>query len=134
MWHGVGFIAGILVIAIIVTMALRIGNIDFEMGVGPVDDDGRPRHPPVRVHTDQVLRDGEARHWPAWVGLILSIVIVAGAWGNMKAAGESMDEVRATMSSMGGGAKTTPTESTAPSAPAESTPDAPSSDDSPQSP
>ena len=134
MWHGVGFIAGILVIVIIVTMALRIGNIDFEKGVAPWMTTAVLAILLFVFTLIKFLADGEARHWPAWVGLILSIVIVAGAWGNMKAAGAGMDEVRATMSSMGGGAKTTPTESTAPSAPAESTPDAPSSDDSPQSP
>ena len=30
----------------------------------------------------------------AWLGLILSIVIVVGAWANMRAAGESLGDVR----------------------------------------
>ena len=135
MWHGVGVVAGLLAIVIIITMALRIGNISFEGGIAPWMTTAVLAILLFVFTVIKFLADGEFRTIWAWIGLVLSIVIVAGAWANMKAAGAGMDEVRATMSSMGGsGAKTTPTESAAPSTPAESASDAPSSDDSPQSP
>src|SRR4029450_8605982 len=35
MWHGIGWIAGLLAIAIIVWQAIRLANIDVEIGVTP---------------------------------------------------------------------------------------------------
>ena len=35
MWHGVGWIAGLLAIALIVWQAIRLANIKFEIGVTP---------------------------------------------------------------------------------------------------
>ena len=35
MWHGIGFLAGLLAIALIVWQAIRLANIKFEIGVGP---------------------------------------------------------------------------------------------------
>ncbi len=35
MWHGIGWLAGLLAIAIIVWQALRLANIEFEIGVTP---------------------------------------------------------------------------------------------------
>ena len=37
MWHGVGWIAGLLAIALIVWQAIRLANIELEIGVTPVD-------------------------------------------------------------------------------------------------
>ena len=35
MWHGVGLLAGLLAIALIVWQAIRLANIKFEIGVTP---------------------------------------------------------------------------------------------------
>lgn len=134
MWHGVGFIAGILAIVIIVSMALRIGNIDFEKGIAPWMTTAVLAILLLVFTVIKFLADGEFRTIWAWIGLVLAIVIVAGAWANMKAAGAGMDEVRATMGSMtGSGDKAATTETPAPSAPADTTPEAPAGDDTPGS-
>ncbi len=103
MWHGIGFIAGILAIVIIVSMALRIGKIDFERGIAPWMTTAVLAILLFVFTLIKFLADGEFRTIWAWIGLILAIVIVAGSWANMKAAGAGMDEVRATMGSMSGG-------------------------------
>jgi hypothetical protein len=98
MWHGVGFLAGLLVIALIVWQAIRLANIQFEIGVGPamvttalaallliftfirfIDKPGGDLASSV---VDRTI-------W-AWLGLILALVIVGGAWMNMQASGESV--------------------------------------------
>ena len=38
MWHGIGVIAGLLAIVIVVWQAIRLANINIEIGVTPVDD------------------------------------------------------------------------------------------------
>jgi hypothetical protein len=140
MWHGVGFIAGLLAIVIIVSMALRLGNINLDKGVAPWMTTAVLAILLLVFTVIKFLADGEFRTIWAWIGLVLAIIIVGGAWANMKAAGEGLAEVRATVGGMtaGGGEKTAPAESAAPStpvpsAPADSTPEAPSGDDTPQS-
>ena len=107
MWHGVGFLAGLLAIALVVWQAIRLANIEFEIGVGPamvtaalavlllifavirfLDKPGGSLASSV---VDRTI-------W-AWLGLILAIVIVVGAWLNMQASGES---VQAMMDRFGG--------------------------------
>jgi hypothetical protein len=39
----------------------------------------------------------------AWLGLVLAIIIVGGAWMNMQAAGEGLGDVRAKVSAMTAG-------------------------------
>jgi hypothetical protein len=140
MWHGVGFIAGLLVIAIIVWQAVRLANINIEVGVTPamitaalsvllliftfirfIDKPG-----------GSLASDVVDRTVWAWLGLILAIVIVVGAWLNMQAAGEGLGDIRSRVESMtgsgggGGGAaaaappaEPTPAPPAAPAAPAE---------------
>ena len=91
MWHGVGFLAGLLAIALIVWQAIRLANIEIEIGVGPAMVTAalsillliftfiRFIDKPSGACLDRTI-------W-AWLGLILAIVIVAGAWLNMKATG-----------------------------------------------
>ena len=66
------------------------------------------------------LADNEFRTFWAWLGLILAIVIVVGAWMNMQAAGESLTDVRNRMSSMTAGAGASRSTSDAPPAPVDS--------------
>jgi hypothetical protein len=46
------------------------------------------------------LTHNEFRTFWSWIGLLLSIIIVAGAWANMKAAGESFGDMKDKMASM----------------------------------
>jgi hypothetical protein len=49
------------------------------------------------------LTHGTARHWPAWIGLLLSIVIAAAALMRAKAEGVQIPKMPSTPSSAGGG-------------------------------
>jgi amino acid transporter len=127
MWNGIGVLAGLLLIALIVWQALRLANINLEVGVTPsmitaalsvllvifvairfLDKPG-----------PSIANAGVDRTIWAWLGLILAIVIVVGAWMNMRAAGEGLGDVRDRVTSMtsGGGASSAPA-AEAPPAPA----------------
>ena len=109
MWHGIGFLAGLLLLALIVWQALRIANINLEVGVTSsmitaalailtlvfvfirfIDKPG-----------GSVAADVIDRTFWAWLGLALAIILVVGAWMNMQASGESLADIR---SSLGGAA------------------------------
>ena len=107
MWNGIGFFAGLLLIAVIAWQAVRLANINLEIGVGPamvtavlsvltlifvfirwIDKPG-----------GDLASDFIDRTIWAWIGLILAILMVAGAWANMKLTGESVGDIR----KLGGG-------------------------------
>ena len=108
MWHGIGVIAGLLVIALIAWQAIRLANIDVEIGVTPamitavlavltfvfvlIRFIDKPGSGPVSDVIDRSI-------W-AWLGLILAIVLVAGAWANMKLAGESLTDMKDRVAAM----------------------------------
>ena len=126
MWNGIGVLAGLLLIALIVWQALRLANINLEVGVTPsmitaalsvllvifvairwLDKPG-----------PSVANEGVNRTIWAWLGIILAIVIVVGAWMNMRAAGEGLADVRDRVSSMTAGSGSAPQPATeAPPAP-----------------
>lgn len=135
MWNGIGVLAGLLLIALIVWQALRLVNINVEIGVTPsmitaalsvlllifvairwLDKPG-----------PSIANEGVSRTFWAWLGIILAIVIVVGAWMNMQAAGEGLADIRSQVGSAASAAKGTvdrddkPAE-TAPAAPAPAEP------------
>jgi hypothetical protein len=135
MWHGVGWIAGLLAIALIVWQAIRLANIDFEIGVTPSMVTAALS---VLLVIFAVIRfldkpggDFVGRTFWAWLCLVLAIVIVVGAWMNMRAAGEGLADIRSQVSSAATGAKDvvgrdeTPAAAAPPAAPAETPPPAP---------
>lgn len=79
-WHGVGVVAGLLVVALLVWEGVRLFAPDVSLG---------------GVHEGLVsvvialllalftvitfFSHSVARHWPAWIGLILALVIAAAA-------------------------------------------------------
>jgi hypothetical protein len=107
MWHGVGWIAGLLAIALIVWQAIRLANIEFEIGVTPSMVTAALA---VLMVIFTVIRfldkpgngDFVGRTFWAWLCLILAIVVVVGAWMNMQAAGESLGDIRDRVGSMAG--------------------------------
>jgi protein-S-isoprenylcysteine O-methyltransferase Ste14 len=134
MWHGVGWIAGLLAIAIIVWQAIRLSNMNFEIGVGPAMVTAFLAVLLLLFTVIKFFADSEFRTWAAWVGLILAIVIAGGAWFNMKLTGESIGDLQKLGGgaggggggASGGGGTTAP-----PSTPADTTPTPPPSDDNP---
>ena len=107
MWHGLGFLVGVLLLVLIlwelvdtfapdtlrgmslpgglITLALAAAILLFTL---------------IRVFTL------DFRHWPAWVGLILAAVIAYGGWLRFQESGDAMPS-RSTMSSGGGSSGTT---------------------------
>lgn len=103
MWHGVGWIAGLIAIALIVWQALRLANIEFEVGVTPSMITAALAVL-LLIFTfirwiDKPGGDFVDRTVWSWLGLALAIIIVVGAWMNMQASGESLTDVRSQMSS-----------------------------------
>jgi hypothetical protein len=106
-WSGIGFLSGLLAIAIIVWEALRLANMKIEVGLTPamvtaalavllllfafIRFISKPGSGVVEDAVDRTI-------W-AWLGLILAIAIVVSAWANMKMAGESISEMGASMKS-----------------------------------
>ncbi len=156
MWHGIGFLAGLLLIALVVWQAIRLANIDLEIGVTPSMISAalavllvlftfiRFISKPGGGIADSIV---DRTIW-AWIGLILSIVIAVGAWLNMKALGEGLEDVRDKVQSLTGGssgggaaAAAPPAADTAstpaappPAAPGASTPAAPPPPPAPEAP
>jgi len=106
MWSGIGVIAGLFLLALIIWQGLRLANIELEIGVTPsmitaalavltlvfvfirwIDKPGGSEAAEV---VDRTI-------W-SWLGLALAIVLVIGAWLNMQAAGEGIAHIRAAAS------------------------------------
>ena len=94
MWDGIGWIAGLLAIALIVWQAIRLANINLEIGIGPAMVTTFLAALLLLFTVIKFFADSEFRTWAAWVGLILAIVVAAGAWLNMKMAGESIADLQ----------------------------------------
>ena len=103
MWNGIGVLAGLLLIALIVWQGLRLANINLEIGVTPamitaalavltlifvfirwIDKPG-----------SGIVADAIDRTIWSWIGLALAIILVVGAFLNMQAAGEGIADIRA---------------------------------------
>jgi hypothetical protein len=125
MWNGIGWLAGLLALALIVWQAIRLANIDLEIGLTPAMITAA-----LAVLTllftfirfiDKPGGDAVDRTFWAWLGLALAIVIAIGAWMNMQASGESLADVR---SRFGGGAAATTGGTVEPTAPSTTAPPA----------
>jgi hypothetical protein len=81
-WHGLGVLNGILVTLIILMEVVLLLNMDVNMGT-----------PTMRSQIEaglafgvllftilKVIVDNEAISWPAWIGLILAVIIAYGGW------------------------------------------------------
>lgn len=122
MWHGVGWIAGLLAIAIIAWQAVRLANINFEVGVGPAMVTAFLAILLLLFTVIKFFADSEFRTWAAWLGLILAIAVCVGAWLNMKLAGETFGDLEkfrggGAGAGAGGGSTTTTTSETPPPPP-----------------
>jgi hypothetical protein len=146
MWHGVGVVAGLLAIALLVWQAIRLANINLEVGVTPSMITAALA---VLLLVFAFIRwidkpggDFVGRTFWAWLGLALAIVTVVGAWMNMRATGESLSDVRASVAGAAAAARgavdrdepastpapSTPSEPAAPSEPASTTETPPDAD------
>jgi hypothetical protein len=98
-WHGVGFIMGILTVVLIAWIVVRLAAVDVNL---PVSDAMTGALLGFLILLFTVIKffvDNEARHWPAWVGLILAVVIAVGAWWAVQEAG-GVDTLKSEASTM----------------------------------
>jgi hypothetical protein len=81
-WHGIGVLMGLLVIALLAWEGLQIAGVtkQVELPVPAVLISVALAAATALFAIIKFLVANEARHWPAWIGLILGIVIAAGGW------------------------------------------------------
>jgi len=93
-WSGIGVLAGLLAVAVIAWEALRVVQPAFKPG---------PLAPGL-VSIGLVLlllvftvitflTHNEFRHWPSWLGLVLSVVIAAAAGRRSRTEGVDMSDL-----------------------------------------
>ena len=138
MWNGVGYIAGLLAIALIVWQVLRLANIELEIGVTPAMITAALAAL-MLIFTFIRWIDAPSSFdrtiW-AWLGLALAIIVAVGAWMNMQASGESLADIRASVASATAGARgaADPTDAPAPPAADTRTTTTPAATDAPPPP
>ena len=105
MWSGIGVIAGLFLLALIVWQGLRLANIELEIGVTPsMITAALAVLTLVFVFIRWISKPGgsiaadivDRTIW-SWLGLALAIVLVIGAWLNMQAAGEGLAHIKSTV-------------------------------------
>lgn len=92
-WHGVGVIAGLLVVALLAWEGARLAGV--RIAFGPITPGLGSIGLALLLLVFTVitfLSHNEARHWPAWVGLLLSIVITAAAFRRARSEGVDVRE------------------------------------------
>jgi hypothetical protein len=144
MWHGIGVIAGLLLIVVLIWEALRFLDVKIELGISStMIGMGLALLLLLFTFIRFIDKPGggiadnfvERTVW-SWLGLILAIVLVAGAWLHMQAAGESLGDVRAKVSSMStrssdSGARSSSTATAPPATPPATPPSEPETPEAP---
>jgi hypothetical protein len=103
MWHGLGFLVGILLLLLIVWELLAAFSPDTTRGWNlPGGLITLALAAGILLFTLIRVLTLDFRHWPAWVGLILAAVITYGGWLRFQESGDPMPS-RASMSSGGSG-------------------------------
>lgn len=95
-WHGVGFLAGLLVIALLLWELARLFQVNIQLGsVTPGLVSVGLALLLLLFTVITFLTHNELRHWPAWVGLVLSIVIAVAALARARTEGVQMPDLSA---------------------------------------
>jgi len=105
-WHGIGLLAGLLLVVMLAWEVLRVVMPDVEIGTLS----------PGLVSVGLVLLmalftviafldKSTARHWPAWVALLVTLVVVAAAVVRARAEGVEMPQRPAASATSGGSAE-----------------------------
>ena len=117
MWHGLGVLVGLLLIAVLAWEGARVAGIRIALGpLTPSMVTAVLSALVVLFALIKVLTNSYVATW-AWIGLVLSLGIAAGAWLNMQASGESLSDLKASVATAASSA-TTAAKSAAASTPA----------------
>lgn len=93
-WHGIGIFAGLLLFALLAWEAVRLFGV--KVSLGSLSDGLVSVGLALLVALFTLiyfLSHGDARHWPAWIGLILAIVVAVAAVMRARAEGVQMPEM-----------------------------------------
>ena len=103
MWHGLGFLVGILLLILIAWELIDAFAPDTLRGMNlPGGLITLALAAAILLFTVIRVLTLDFRHWPAWVGLLLAIVIGYGGWLRFQESGEALPN----RASMGGGGTT----------------------------
>jgi len=82
MWHGIGVLAGLLVIALLVWEGLQVAGVTsgLQLPVPAALISAGLAAATALFVIIKFLIANEARHWPSWIGLILAIAVAGGGW------------------------------------------------------
>jgi hypothetical protein len=88
LWHGIGVVAGLLVIALLLWEAGRLFDVKVQLGTLSEGLVSVGLALLFALFTLIAFFDKDtARHWPAWIGLILAVVIAVAAVARARAEG-----------------------------------------------
>lgn len=127
MWHGLGVLVGLLLLAILVWEAVQVAGIKIAFGPLSASMVTSALAALLVLFTlIKVLSNDYVAVW-AWIGLVLAAGIAVGAWLSMQSAGESLSDLKSSVTaaaSSAAAAAKSPASSGAgsPSAPAPSAP------------
>ena len=108
MWHGLGFLIGILLLVLIVWELLDAFAPDTLRGMNlPGGLIALALAGAIAILTVIRVLTLDYRHWPAWLGLILALIIGYGGWLRFQESGEALPS-RASMGGGGTSGSTTP--------------------------
>ena len=97
LWHGVGVVAGLLGIALLLWEAGRLFEVKLQLGTLSEGLVSVALALLLALFTVIAFLDkGTARHWPAWIGLILGIVIAVAAVARARAEGVEIPRASST--------------------------------------
>ena len=122
LWHGVGVVAGLLIIALLLWEAGRLFAVKVQLGTLSEGLISLALALLLALFTVIAFFNKDtARHWPAWIGLILAIVIAVAAVIRARAEGVEVPRASSTAGTTAGIPDPTPSESPpeAPAAPEE---------------
>ncbi len=91
-WHGWGILVGLLVIALVLWEVVQLVGMRVELPFKAALVSAGLAAAVLLFTVIKFLVDNEARHWPAWIGLILAIVI--GIGGFLRWSGDAPREMR----------------------------------------
>ncbi|HLX31615.1 MAG TPA: hypothetical protein VKR79_02480 [Gaiellaceae bacterium] len=99
-WHGIGILAALLVIVMLVWEGLRLLAVKVELGSLSPGLISVALALLVALFTVIAFFDkSTARHWPAWIGLIVALVVAAAALMRARGEGVQMPAMKAPPSS-----------------------------------